>query len=70
MFTVGAFVAIAIVVWYARRQEASERKSQPGHVDDDFARERVLFIREDIRLIAYILMAILVMLGVIADRLH
>ena len=70
MFTVGAFVATAILAWYANHQEHGERKLRPGHVEDDFVRERVLFIREDIRLIAYILMAILVMLGIIADRLH
>jgi len=70
MFSIGAFAAIVLVVWYSHRQEQGERNVPPVAVEDDYLRERVLFIREDIRLVAYLLMAVLVMLGIIADRIH
>ena len=70
MFSVGAFAAIALVAWYSHRQERGERAVTPAMVEDDYLRERILFIREDIRLVAYLLMAILVMLGILADRIH
>ena len=70
MFTAAAFVALALIEWLSRLKERRERAIKPSFVDDDFLRERVLFVREDVRLIAYLMMAILLMLGVIADRLH
>jgi hypothetical protein len=38
--------------------------------DDDIVRQNVVFARRDLRLIAWMLAAILVMLGIIADRVH
>jgi hypothetical protein len=70
MFTATTFVALAVVAWLAQRKEAGERAIKLIPVDDAFLRERILFIREDIRLLAFLLMAVLVMLGIIADRLH
>ena len=70
MFSIGVVAAIALLAWYSHRQEAQERKVIPVAVEDDYLRERVLFIREDVRLVAYLLMGILMMLGIIADRIH
>ena len=71
MFTVIALVAVALVAWFSQRQERAERKSTvPLPVETDYVRQRILYIREDVRLICYLLMAVLVMLGIIADRLH
>lgn len=70
MFTVAAFIALAVIAWFSNRQEIRERKDSGVPVDDTFLRARILFIRQDLRLIAYLLAGILVMLGVIADRPH
>ena len=70
MFLIGAFAAIALAAWLARWQEKAEREVRPMAVEDDYLRERVLFIREDIRLVVYLLMAIVVMLGIITERIH
>jgi len=71
MFTAFAVIAIGLVAWYSHRQEAAERKSTSKlPIENDYAKQRLLYIREDVRLVVYVLMAILVMLGIIADRLH
>jgi hypothetical protein len=70
MFTIIACFAVAFLAWLARRREAQERSVSDPKIDEDFVRQRVIYIREDIRLIAFLLMAIFVMLGIIADRLH
>jgi hypothetical protein len=70
MFTAIAFFAMAGIVWFSDRRELSERSEPAVPVDDAFFRARLLFIRQDVRLLVYLLMAILLMLGVIADRLH
>lgn len=70
MFTAIAFFSIAGIVWFSNRRELEERAEKPSFVDDDFVRARVLFIRQDLRLALYVLMGILLMLGIIADRLR
>lgn len=70
MFTGLAFFALVGIFWFANRGELDERRQKDSAVDDDFVRARVLFIRQDLRLVVYALMGILVMLGIIADRLH
>ncbi len=70
MFTVIALIAVPVLVWICQRQEQRERSVAPPPIDDDFARRRIIYIREEIRLVCFLLMAILVMLGIIADRLH
>jgi len=70
VFTIIAFVAVGVIAWFSERQEMKERSIQAVPEEDHFLRARILFIRQDIRLVAYLLMGILAMLGVIADRLH
>jgi hypothetical protein len=70
MFTIIAFLGLAAAGWWSNRREASERTQKAVSEDDDFLRARIVFIRQDVRLLAYLLAAILIMLGIIADRLH
>jgi uncharacterized membrane protein YiaA len=61
MYAVGAFVAGIIIALYV----SSVQKS-----DDDKVEDNIKHSRQDLRLIAVLLFAILVLLGVIADRIH
>jgi hypothetical protein len=69
MFTIGAFVLIAAVAWYAGRLNVRALSNVVILSDEEF-RTSVLNIRQDVKLIAFLLGAIVVMLGVIADRIH
>ncbi len=68
MFTTVAFLALAGIGWLAQRSEDRERL-KPWLFDDDRVRQSIMFMRQDVRLIVYLLAAILVMLGIIADVL-
>lgn len=70
MFTIGAILLLAGMVWASERRERQERSQEASPVNDDFLRARFLFIRQDLRLAVYLLMGIIVMLGIVADRLH
>lgn len=61
MFSLIAVAAGVVVAWYAIKDQKS---------DSDDVATNVKHSRQDLRFIAYLLFAILVMLGVIADRLH
>jgi hypothetical protein len=41
--------------------------ARPSLFDDDEVRQSIVHARQDVRLIAFLLMAILIMLGIIAD---
>jgi hypothetical protein len=61
MFTILAFlVLVAIFLFIERRQR----------YDVDKMETNLLHARQDLRLIAYVLMAILLMLGIVADKIH
>jgi len=66
MFTVGAFFAVALLAWWALRANKKERESVS---DRDVVDQGIMFIRQDVQLIAFLLAGILIMLGVIADKL-
>jgi len=53
-----ALVGIAFLVMRTNARDAAGKDEQVRH------------IRQDVRLLAYLLAAILVMLGIIADRIH
>ncbi len=66
MFTVGAFFAVALFAWWALQGTKKERE----HVSDrDVVDQGIMFIRQDVQLIAFLLAGILIMLGIIADKL-
>ena len=61
MFTIIVLFGLAAVLWWWSR---SENKEVLGTFDDTRARQTAVF---DLKLIAFLLMAILLMLGTIAD---
>jgi hypothetical protein len=61
MFTVIAFAAVGLIVWTEPRRQ---------RFDSELPDENIKQTRQDLRLIAYSLFAVVVMLGVIADRVH
>lgn len=68
MFTAISLIAIFGIAWYLQRATGKERETV-NSFDDDLVRQSVVFAREDLKLIAFVLAAILVMLGIIADRI-
>ena len=60
MFTIGAILLLVGMVWASERRERQEKAQKASP----------LFIRQYLRLAVYLLMGIIVMLGIIADRLH
>jgi hypothetical protein len=62
MFTLLAFGTLAGAGWVAARRQRFD------NVDNQDV--NILQSRQDLRLIAYLLAAILVALGIIADRIH
>jgi predicted histidine transporter YuiF (NhaC family) len=69
MFTFASFVMIAAIGWSVGRENVKDR-SNIAHLNDVEVRSAVLQARQDIKLVAVMLAGILVMLGIIADRLH
>lgn len=67
MFTVIALFAIAGTAFWSSRANDKERRSI-STFDDDLIRQSIVFTRQDVKLIAFLLAAILAMLGIIADR--
>jgi len=70
MFTIIACVAVIAVGYWTDRLSDKETVGRPFVFDDDIVRQSVVFARRDLRLIAWVLAAILIMLGIIADRIH
>ena len=70
MFTAGACFLVALLVWLAKR---TNKKDQPDY-DRNAPDERsqwllMLHIRQDLKVIAYLLAGIMVLLGILADLL-
>jgi hypothetical protein len=70
MFTIIASIAVVAIVYWADRLSGREVVQRPAVFDDDMVRQSVVFARQDVRLIAWMLGAMLIMLGIIADRIH
>jgi len=62
MFTLGAFIALVVIGYAGSRAQRSDSSESIEHL--------TLQTRQDLRVIAYLLAAILVALGIIADRIH
>jgi hypothetical protein len=69
MFTVIAFFAIAGIAAWSDRQ-ATKEKERPFRFEEDLVQQSIVHAREDLRLIAFVLAALLIMLGIIADKMH
>jgi hypothetical protein len=70
MFTVIAIIAVGALVVWTDRQSNNESIQMPSSFHDDLVRQSVVFARRELRLIAWVLATILIMLGIIADRIH
>jgi len=70
MFTLIAFLGVAGIGWQVTKMQDKDIARVPGIFDDDIVRESVVHSRQDFRLIAYLLSGIVIMLGIIADRIH
>ena len=70
MFTIIAAVALVANSYWTDRLSDTETVQRAVVFDDDIVRQSVVFARRDLRLIAWMLAAMLIMLGVIADRIH
>jgi hypothetical protein len=70
MFTVAACVAVLAITFWTDRLSDREAVLRPMVFDDDIIRQSVVLARRDLRLIAWMLAAMLIMLGIIADRTH
>jgi hypothetical protein len=66
-FTAIGFFAMLLIVWAADR---TNRKDPATRNDPKELGEMIRYSRQDLRLIAWLLAGILVMLGMVADRLH
>ena len=69
MFTAIACVAVGAIAIWAQHQNLKERE-RPHTFEDDLIRQSIVFIREDMKLALGSLWGILVMLGIIADKLR
>jgi hypothetical protein len=67
MFTVGAFLLTVLTAWYASYANEKDRRTYDQAHDDNWT--LLLHTRQDIKLVAFLLGGVIVMLGVIADRL-
>ena len=69
MFTGVAFALIVGIGWYTMRTNVKDR-ANISVLSDDEVRTAVLHARQDIKLVAFLLCGVLVMLGLIADKMH
>ncbi len=68
MFTAGAFLGVAVIVWLAGRANNQDRPDYDRAAPDNYL--LILHVRQDLKLISFLLFGVIVMLGVIADRVH
>jgi hypothetical protein len=64
VFTTMAFFGAALLGWIASRAQKHDS------IDRDIPNNLLLQCRQDLRLIAFLLFGVIVMLGVVADLLH
>jgi hypothetical protein len=69
MFTTLSFVLIFAIAWWSDRKNDEDRKVR-GIFDDDEVRQAIVHARQDLKLVALTLAGVMVMLGVIADRIR
>jgi len=70
MFTAGAVALVIVIALAADRTNKRDRREYDATPDDLRMRVLLLHVRQDVKLIAFALGGILVMLGVIADRMR
>jgi hypothetical protein len=68
MLTTISFVMLALIAWIAQSGNKTDRRSYDLGSDQNI-REVALHIRQDLKLVAFLLAGILVMLGILGDIL-
>ena len=68
MFTFLSALMIGILAWWVSRQNETDRKTYQNDADDTWL--LILHLRQDLKLVAFLLGGIIVMLGVVADRIY
>jgi len=69
MFTALAVGLLLVVAWWAIRDNNRERETYDANpAEDQGIWLLLLHIRQDAKLVSYLLAAVVVMLGVLADR--
>ena len=69
MFTTISFAMLAFIAWIAHSGNKTERRFDDAGSDHDI-RDVTLHIRQDLKLVAFLLAGILVMLGILGDILN
>jgi hypothetical protein len=67
MLTTISFVMLALIAWIAHSGNKRDRRFYDG--SDENIREVTLHIQHDLKLVAFLLAGILVMLGILGDIL-
>lgn len=67
-----AFFLCVAIAWYVGRtfDKQAVRGRKPALYDEDQVREAIMHARQDLKLLAFLLGAVVIMLGIVADRLH
>ena len=68
MFTAVAFGVTMLLAWYGGRKNDQDRPTYDRALPDERIWLLVLHIRQDLKLVAFFLGGVIIMLGVIADR--
>jgi hypothetical protein len=69
MFTAGALLLTTAIMWFASKMNDRDRSMYDRATPDDRVWILVLHVRQDLKLIAFLLAGTMIMLGVIADRI-
>lgn len=69
VFSLGAIALVIFIAWYSNRGNNNERSTYETHRDDQNF-WLLLHIRQDIKLVAAMLGGVIVMLGIVADRIR
>jgi hypothetical protein len=70
MFTLGAGLGLALLAWLAKKANEKDRRHYEVMSDDSLYRNLLNDIREDLRLVAFLLGGVMILLGIIADQVH
>jgi hypothetical protein len=69
MFTVFALALSAVILWFADRGNESDRKSYDQLTVEERLQRLALHSRQDLKTIVFLLGGIMVLLGIIEDRI-
>jgi hypothetical protein len=70
MFTAGAMGLTILIFWLADRKNEEDRPTYDRAIPEDRVWLIALHTRQDLKIIAFLLAGVVVMLGVIADRIR